>query len=144
MRASTLAVLVLGLAACISPQPTPSRAAECTTKAGATYDGTSAKEIADRLRRESAGVSWEATPEPYRAWGAEHLDAKLNAASVTLAASGNCKEVEAAAAKVAGLGKRIAEVAKQCTEPQCAAKHAEASEIDRTLDAAICPLFPFC
>lgn len=144
MKRPVLVAFGLGLAACVPPQAGSNRAAECTTKAHAKYDGTSAKEIEQRLRTEAARVSWDGVPEPYRAWAMERLQSKLSAASVTLAASGNCKEVEAAASKIAGLAKRIGEVAKQCTEPQCTGQHAEAPEIDRTLDAAICPLFPFC
>ncbi len=144
MRQSILVFFGLWTAACVAQSVSPNRAAECTTKARAKYDGTSAKAIEERLRQESARVSWDAVPEPYRAWAAQRLDLKLSAAGVTLAASGNCKEIEAAASKISGLGKRIAEVAKQCTDAQCSTKQTQATEIDGTLDAAVCPLFPFC
>ncbi len=144
MRSSILIFVGFCAAAC-APQPaSPNRAAACTSKSRTKYDGASAKGIEERLRQESARLAWDTVPEQYRAWAAQHLELKLSAAAVTLAASANCKEVEAAASKIPGLGKRIAEVAKQCTEEQCVAKQSQASEIERTLDAAICPLFPFC
>jgi len=144
MCRSILIVLGCLSPACLPQSATPNHPVECTTKARAKYDGTSAKEIEQRLQQESARVSWDAVPEQYRPWASQRLEQKLNAASVRLASSGNCKEVEAAAAKIAGLGKRIGEVAKQCTEPQCSANAAPAQDIDQQLDAAICPLFPFC
>ncbi len=144
MRRSIPLVLGSWMAACALQPASTHRVAECTTKAKQKYDGTSAKAIEERLRQGSARVSWDAVPEPYRAWAIERLELKLSAAGVTLAASGNCKEIEAAASKVPGLAKRIAEVAKQCTELQCSPKRTSAAEIDSTLDAAICPLFPFC
>jgi hypothetical protein len=144
MRRSFSIAFCLGLSGCFLRPAAPPQAVECTTKAKAKYDGTSAKAIEERLRQESARVNWDAVSEPYRAWAAERLDQKLSAAGVTLASSGNCKEIEAAASKVTGLAKRIAEVAKECTEPQCVAKSAKQTEIDAKLEAALCPLFPFC
>ena len=145
MRRSIWVVLGLAVAACVPPASGTSVATNaCTTKAHAKYDGTQAKQIEDRLKQETAQVSWDAVPEPYRGWAAQHLDAKLSAAAVTLAASGNCKEIEAAASKIKGLGKRIAEVAKECNDAECVAKPAAPPEIERKLDAAVCPLFPFC
>jgi hypothetical protein len=144
MRFFVSVVFALGLVGCVLQQSAQPKPAECSTKAHAKYDGTSAKAIEERLKQESARVSWEAVPEPYRAWAAERLDLKLSAAGVTLASSGNCKEIEAAASKVPGLGKRIVEIAKQCSDSQCLGKHEQATEIDGKLEAAICPLFPFC
>ena len=69
---------------------------------------------------------------------------KLRHAAATLAESKNCREVEAAATKIRPLGKRIADAAKKCTDEQCVTKHSQPSEIERALELALCPLYPFC
>jgi hypothetical protein len=65
-------------------------------------------------------------------------------AAATLAEANNCRQVEAAASKVLPLGKRIAEAAKKCSDEQCVTKHSEPPEVDRELELALCPLYPFC
>jgi hypothetical protein len=102
------------------------------------------QEVEARLNREAAQASWEEVSEPYRAWASERMAVKVRRAAATLAEAHNCREVEAAAAKVRPLGKRIADAAKKCTDEQCVTKHTEPPEIDRELELALCPLYPFC
>lgn len=132
------------LAACASRQPGAAGASQCSTKDGAKYDASSIAAVQARLEREGAQVRWEDVPEPYRPWAAEHLSRKLGRAAATLAESSNCREVEAAAFKVKALGKRIAEAAKKCTDPQCLGAHPEPTQMDSELELALCPLYPFC
>ena len=136
----------LGAFVACRPAPPQGASAEgmCATKDGAKYGPGSAKEIEERLGRESSKVSWADVPEPYRPWAVDHLALKVRAAAATLATANNCREVEAAAAKVAGMGKRVAEMAKKCTDEQCSAKQAQATQLEQDLDLALCPLYPFC
>ena len=132
------------LAACaVRPQSSPGEAT-CTAKDKSKYDASSLQEIEARLKREASRASWEDVPEAYRAWAAERLTLKVHHAAATLVESNNCREVEAAASKVGPLGKRIADAAKKCSDEQCLTKHSEPPEIDRELELALCPLYPFC
>ena len=79
-----------------------------------------------------------------RAWAAERLTVKVRRAPATLAEANNCREVEAAASKIRPLGKRIADAANKCSDEQCITKHSQPPEIDRELELALCPLYPFC
>ena len=136
------------LGALVACRPTPPQGASaegtCAAKDGSKYGPSSAKEIEERLGREASRVSWTDVPEPHRPWAVDHLALKIRAAAATLANANNCREVEAAAAKVAGMGKRVAEVAKKCTDEQCLTKQAQATQIEQDLDLALCPLYPFC
>jgi hypothetical protein len=132
------------LAACaVRPQSSPGNAA-CTAKDKSKYDPAAIPEIEARLSREAARASWEEVPEPYRAWGADRLTLKVQRAAATLADSHDCREIEAAAAKVVPLGKRIAEAAKKCTDEQCVTKHSQPAALESELELALCPLYPFC
>ncbi len=138
-------VLLSGLlAACAFQQHSTAGSGACTAKDGSKYDASSLQEIEARLDREAAQVSWEEVAEPYRPWASGHLKRKVSRAAATLAASNNCREVEASASKVRMLGKRVAEAAKKCSDEQCVAKTTETSAIDSELELALCPLYPFC
>jgi hypothetical protein len=126
-----------------APQGT-SAGGMCAAKDGSKYAPGVAKEIEERLGRESSRVSWTDVPDAYRPWAVDHLALKVSAAASTLAGANNCREVEAAAAKVAGMGKRVAEVAKKCSDEQCLTKQTKATQIEQDLDLALCPLYPFC
>jgi hypothetical protein len=132
------------LAACVARPPVSSGEAACTAKDKSKYDPASLQEIETRLSREASQASWDEVPEPYRAWAAERLTLKVRHAAATLAEANNCREVEAAASKIRPLGKRIAEAARKCTDQQCLTKHSQPPEIDRELELALCPLYPFC
>ncbi len=135
----------VGLVAACAPRPhSSSGEAACSAKDKSKYDAASMPEIEARLGREVTAASWEEVPEAYRAWAAERLTAKVHRAAATLAESHNCREIEAAASKVRPLGKRIADAAKKCTEEQCVTKHSQPPDIDRELELALCPLYPFC
>lgn len=138
----TLATLGVFVACASRPQGAPG-ASSCAAKDGSKYDASSLSEIEARLERDGAQVGWDDVPEPYRPWAAAHLKRKLSRAAATLAESGNCREVEAAAAKVKSLGKRIADAAKKCDD-QCLAQGKEATAIDGELELSLCPLYPFC
>jgi hypothetical protein len=135
--------IVLLVACAPRPHSSPGEAA-CSAKDKSKYDASAMPEIEARLSREVSQASWEEVAEPYRAWAAERLTLKIRRATATLAESKNCREVEAAASKVRPLGKRIADAAKKCTNEQCVGKHSEPPEIDRELELALCPLYPFC
>jgi hypothetical protein len=140
-------IVVVGvalLAACAARPPSSSGEATCSAKDKSKYDAASLQEIETRLGREASQASWDEVPEPYRAWAAERLTLKVRRAAATLAEANNCREVEAAAAKIRPLGKRIADAAKKCSDEQCLTKHSEPPEIDRELELALCPLYPFC
>jgi hypothetical protein len=142
-RARVVVVVAL-LAACAPHTPASSAEAACTAKDKSKYDAASMQEIETRLSREASQASWDEVPEPYRAWAAERLTLKVHRAAATLAEANNCREVEAAASKIRPLGKRIAEAAKKCSDEQCLTKHSQPPEIDRELELALCPLYPFC
>jgi hypothetical protein len=140
-------IVVVGvalLAACAARPQSSSGEATCTAKDKSKYDAASLQEIETRLGREASQASWDEVPEPYRAWAAERLTLKVRRAAATLAEANNCREVEAAAAKIRPLGKRIADAAKKCSDEQCLTKHSEPPELDRELELALCPLYPFC
>src|SRR5688572_10525499 len=140
-------IVLLGvalLAACAARPPSSSGEAACTAKDKSKYSAASMQEIETRLSREAAQTPWEEVPEPYRAWAAERLTLKVHRAAATLAEANNCREVEAAASKIRSLGKRIAEAAKKCSDEQCSTKHSQPPEIERELELALCPLYPFC
>lgn len=138
-------VFGVGLFGGCAPRPHVAPGADaCSAKDKSKYDASSVQEIEARLGREVSQTSWEDVPEAYRSWAAEHLNAKVRRAAATLAESKNCREVEAAASKVRALGKRIADAAKKCTDEQCVTKHNQSPEIDRELEVALCPLYPFC
>jgi hypothetical protein len=143
-RVRIVVVGVALLAACAARPRSSSGEAECTAKDKSKYDAASMQEVETRLGREASQASWDEVPEPYRAWAAERLTLKVRRAAATLAEANNCREVEAAASKVRPLGKRIAEAAKKCSDEQCLTKHSTAPEIDRELELALCPLYPFC
>jgi hypothetical protein len=135
---------VVWLAACAARPQSSSGEAACTAKDKSKYDASSMQEIETRLGREASQASWDEVPEPYRAWAAERLMLKVRRAAATLAETNNCREVEAAASRIRPLGKRIAAVAQKCSDEQCLTKHSAPPEIDRELELALCPLYPFC
>ena len=141
-----LALSILGVSvACAGRQPgTSGGSRNCTSKDGTKYDASSLSEVQARLDRDGAQVPWDDVPEPYRPWAAAHLKRKLSRGAATLAESNNCREVEAAATKIKPLGKRIAEAAKKCDDPQCLAPSQEPRAIDSELELLLCPLYPFC
>jgi hypothetical protein len=145
LRQVRIVVACVGLlAACAARSQSSSSEAACTAKDKSKYDAASMQEIETRLGREASQASWDEIAEPYRAWAAERLTLKVQRAAATLAEANNCREVEAAASKIRPLGKRIAEAAKKCSDEQCLTKHSEPPEIDRELELALCPLYPFC
>lgn len=142
LRIVTLGVVLL--AACAARSRPSAGEAICSGRDKSKYDASSLQEVEARLGREASQASWDDVPEPYRAWAAERLTLKVRRAAATLAEANNCREVEAAASKVRPLGKRIAEAAKKCSDEQCVTKHSDPPEIDRELELALCPLYPFC
>jgi hypothetical protein len=145
LRPTWIVIMGVGLLAACAARPRSSSAeAACSGKDKSKYDASSIQEIEARLGREASQATWDEVPEPYRAWAAERLTLKVRRAAATLAEANNCREVEAAASKVRPLGKRIADAAKKCSDEQCVTKHSEPPEIDRELELALCPLYPFC
>jgi hypothetical protein len=144
MRKASM-VFGLGLlVACASRPHSSGSSSSCTAKDGPKYDASQMQAVEARLSRDTSQVAWDEVAEPYRAWASGHLARKVSRAAATLAGSSNCREVEAAAAKIRPLAKRIADAAKQCTDEQCLTKGGEASELDGELELALCPLYPFC